>query len=45
MTKSGKFIFKYSATVIWEDIPLHIKSRKGITRFKKQYALHLISQQ
>ena len=35
-TNSGKFTFKNSATVIWNDIPLYIKSKKGD---------HLISQQ
>ena len=42
-TNIGKFTFKYSASVIWETVPMALKKTKTFNRFKKLYKAHLIS--
>ena len=42
-TKIGKFTFKYSASVIWETVPMALKKTKTFNRFKKLYKAHLQS--
>ena len=39
----GKFTFKYSASVMWETVPLALKKAKTFNKFKKLYKAHLIS--
>ena len=43
LTNIGKFTFKYSASVIWETVPMALKKTKTFNRFKKLYKAHLIS--
>ena len=42
-TNIGKFTFKYSASVMWEAVPLALKKANTINKFKKLYKAHLIS--
>ena len=42
-TNIGKFTFKYSASVMWEAVPLALKEVKTFYNFKKLYKAHLIS--
>ena len=42
-TNIGKFTFKYSATVMWETVPLAIKKANTLKEFKKLYKVHLIA--
>ena len=42
-TNIGKFTFKYSASVMWEAIPLALKKANTFNKFKKLYKAHLIS--
>ena len=44
-TNIGKFTFKYSASVMWEAVPLALKKAKTFNKFKKLYKAHLISSQ
>ena len=39
----GKFTFKYSASVMWEIVPLALKKANTFNKFKKLYKAHLIS--
>ena len=42
-TNIGKFTFKYSASVMWEAVPLAIKKANTLKEFKKLYKAHLIA--
>ena len=44
-TNIGKFTFnyKYSASVMWEAVPLALKKANTFNKFKKLYKAHLIS--
>ena len=42
-TNIGKFTFKYSASVMWETVPMALKKTKTFNRFKKLYKAHLMS--
>ena len=42
-TNIGKFTFKYSASVMWEAVPLAFKRTNTFNKFKKLYKAHLIS--
>ena len=42
-TNTGKFTFKYSASVMWETVPLALKKAKTFNKFKVLYKAHLIS--
>lgn len=42
-TNIGKFTFKYSASVMWEAVPLALKKANTFSKFKKLYKAHLIS--
>ena len=42
-TNIGKFTFKYSASVMWETVPLALKKANTFNKFKKLYKAHLIS--
>ena len=44
-TNFGKFTFKYSATKLWEDIPLHLKQIASANIFDKSFKNHLIVMQ
>ena len=42
-TNIGKFTLKYSASVMWEAVPLALKKANTFNKFKKLYKAHLIS--
>ena len=42
-TNIGKFTFKYSASVMWEAVPLAIKKANTLKEFKKLFKAHLIA--
>ena len=44
-TQFGKFTFKYSASILWESIPLCFKQLTTTNSFKRQYKVNLISRQ
>jgi len=39
----GKFTFKYSASVMWEAVPLALKKSNTLNEIKKLYKVHLIA--
>ena len=41
-TNFGKHTFRYSASIIWETIPLNIKQSNSISSFKKIYKNYLL---
>ena len=42
-TNFGEFTFKYSASILWESIPLCLKQLTTTNSFKRQYKVNLIS--
>ncbi len=44
-TNYGIHTFKYTASKLWEQIPLNIKKLESIHQFKKQYKLFLLTEQ
>ena len=44
-TNFGKFTFKYSAPVLWENITVSLKKLPTTSNFKRQYKVDLLSNQ
>ena len=42
-TNFGKFTFKFSATVLWENITVSVKKLPTTSNFKRQYKVDLLS--